>query len=47
MAGCAALEVRAHAGHEGVSGCGCAGELKFDVPVERFEALLAVVQAAA
>ena len=42
MAGCAALEVRAHAGHEGVSGCGCAGELKFDVPVERFEALLAV-----
>jgi hypothetical protein len=34
--------VRAHAGHEGVSGCGCGGELKFDVPVEGIEALLAV-----
>ena len=39
-AGCAALEMRTHAGHEGVSAC--AGELKFDVPVERIEALLAV-----
>ena len=34
--------MRAHAWHEGVSGCACAGELKFDVPVERIEALLAV-----
>jgi len=34
--------MRAHAWHEGVSDYGRAGELKFDVPVERVEALLAV-----